>query len=395
MIQSLRNPKVIQFIRENLHVNTADLVLASSKNTELPIKEIAVQIESRQRIKTKLPSWYANFELILPRKVNLEQASSEATAEYKAMLFKGNRFLDLTGGSGVDAAAYAKKFKHIVYVEPNEELCELAKHNFKVLGINADVVHSTAEDFISLNNEHFDLVYLDPSRRSDSKSRLVALEDYHPNVIELQEQLFNFTDRIVVKASPMLDIKKSMRQLNHIEKVICLSVDNEMKEVLFVLNKNAGSQPPEIICENLGAPKSAQFTMTLQEENNAVSTYSEPSTYLYDPLTAIRKGGGFNIFSQRFKLEKLAPNTHLYTSDVLNEEIPARIFKVINEVTPSSKAIKKTAKNGYINVISKNYPLSANEIKKKYKINDGGERFLIFCTTQRNKVVLLCEAVSS
>ncbi len=393
MIQSLLNPKVIQFIRENLHVNTAELVLASSKNTELPIKEIATQIESRQKIMHKLPKWYANFELILPKKANLEQASSEATAEYKAEWVEGNRVLDLTGGSGVDTAAFAEKFNHLVYVEPNEELCKLAQHNFTILGIDAKVIHSTAEAFVGSNEVSFDLVYLDPSRRRDSKSRLVALENYHPNVLELQEQLFEFTDQILVKASPMLDLKKSIKQLLHVEYAICLSVDNEMKEVLFVLNKNTSSDSPKIICENLGSPKPARFTMFLEEERHAVSTYSEPAAYIYDPLTAIRKGGGFNLFSDRFKLDKLAPNTHLYTSDVFNAEIPARIFKVIKEVPASSKEIKIIAENGYINVISKNYPLSTNEIKKKYKLKDGGDQFMIFCTTQSNKIVLLCDKV--
>ncbi len=391
MLQLLRNPKVLQFIQENLHEHPADLILGAHKHTGLPIKAIATQIEARQRIRTKLPEWYANHQLIVPRKENLEQASSESTAKYKAHMVNGNTLLDLTGGSGVDAYAFTKSFAKIDYVEPNEELCNLAMYNFSVLDANIDVHNQSAEAFLNSNSKKYDLVYLDPSRRSASNERLVALDEYLPNVVELQRELFNITKQVLVKASPMLDVKKAVRQLQKVIKVICLSVDNEMKEVLFLMDADASTSEPEIVCENLGNPKSAVFSFWPNEEEQAVSNYSEPKEFVYDPFTAIRKSGAFNLFGARNQLSKLAPNTHLYTSNEFKKDIPARVFKVVGECKVGAKVIRKAATNGFINVISKNYPLSASEIKKKYKLQDGGEQFLIFCTSNNRKLSLLCE----
>ena len=393
MIQLLRNPKVLQFIQENLHEHSADLILGAHKYPDLPIKAIATQIEARQRIKNKLPEWYANDQLIFPRKENLEQASSEATAKYKAQMIKGSFALDLTGGSGVDAYAFSKSFAHIEYVEPNEELCDLATYNFSVLDANIEVHQKTAEAFLDSNSKKYDLVYLDPSRRSDSNQRLVALDEYLPNVVELQKALFNISDRVLVKASPMLDIHQAVEQLQHVTKVVCLSVDNEMKEVLFLTDIHATTKEPEIVCENIGNPKRAAFKFNRSEEDQATVSFSEPQEYVYDPFTAIRKSGAFNLFGERYQLLKLAPNTHLYTSSELNKDIPARVFKVLGELKGGAKSIRKSARNGLINVISKNYPLSATEIKKKYKLQDGGEQFLILCTSNERKLVLLCELI--
>jgi predicted O-methyltransferase YrrM len=395
MIQSLQNPKVVQFIQENLHVQPTDLILGAHKYPELPIKEIAGQIESRQQIQKKLPKWYANPKLLFPKKSNLEQASSELTAEYKANLVQGKSVIDLTGGSGVDTYAFSQAFEQVDYVEPNVELCALARHNFKVLSANVNVIESTAEEFLLKNQKSYDLIYIDPSRRNAKNQRLIALEDYEPNVIALNDALAEISDKILIKASPMLDIQKALGQLHNVSKVFCVSVDNEMKEVLFLIDHQHKAEEVNIICHNLGNPKAATFTFSMDEEDHASSEFSEPKSYIYDPYTCIKKGGGFKLFGKRFRLGKLSTNTHLYTSSEFIEQVPARVFKVIKHISSDSKSIKKVSDNGAINVISKNHPLNANQIKKKYRLKDGGNQFLIFCSDQVQKHILLCEMLTS
>ncbi len=379
MISKINNPEVIRFIQEHLNDDPSDIALQAKKYPELPIREIAVQIASRQKGKSKIPEWWSNPKVIFPPKENLEQASSEITAKFKSRWIEGSSILDLTGGSGIDLFYMSNEFDRIVYVEPNQELSEITEYNFKLFGKQVQIQLNSAEDFLAKTKDHFDVIYLDPSRRDSARQRVFGLEEYQPNVIELYDFLIEKGSEIIIKASPMIDLKSTLKLLPDAFKVQVLAVDNEVKEVLFYLKKGISSET-RIESWNISDSKPGQeFAFTFEEESEVASEYSDPLKYIYEPNSAIRKAGAFNLVGSRFGLKKLHPNTHLYTSDKIKETFPGRIFEVLEFIKPNKKEIKKAYSNGIVNVIAKNFPMGANEIKKKFRLKDGGEEFLIFC----------------
>lgn len=380
MISKLSNPEVIKFIQDHINDDPFKLALAANKFPDLPIKEIAAQITSRQKARTKLPEWFRNEKLIFPPKENLEQASSEITARFKSRWVEGKSIVDLTGGSGIDLFYLSANFDSAYYVEVNEDLVALAKHNFGIFDKKISVYSSSAEDFLRVNTQQFDVIYIDPSRRNNQKNRVINLQDYQPNVIEIYDQLLKTGKEIIIKTSPMIDIKQTIELLPDTHKIQVVSVDNEVKEVLFYINAKTDKEPI-IEAWNISNSNKEQFLeFMFSDEQSTKIEYSIPRSYLYDANSAIRKSGAFNLIGSSFNLKKVHPNTHLYTSNEKVDDFPGRSFKILKSIKPTKKEIKKVIPYGKINVISKNFPMGANEIKKKFQLHDGGEEFLIFCT---------------
>ena len=372
----------IDFIKDHINDDPAEIMLKSRKFPELPMRDIVVQIASRQKAKDKLPEWFGNYELILPPKQNLEQASSEITAKFKARFVEGDSLVDLTGGTGVDTCYLSRKMGSTVYVEPSEELCAVSKHNFEVLGANIEVQNSTAEDILNHNLVQSDWIFIDPSRRDDAENRVYALEDCAPNVIELEEQLLNSAKKVLIKASPMLDIKKTLQQFSSCYKVQIVAVDNEVKELLLYLRKD-NDEEADIESWNISDKREEeQFSFKYSQEESCGFNIEEPQKYLYEPNAALMKAGAYKLIASKFGVQKLHPNTHLYTSDELIESFPGKKLVIKEIFSPAKKEIKKRIKNGTANVIVRNYPMGTNEIKKKFGLKDGEDHFLIFCETE-------------
>ncbi|MEP2448255.1 MAG: RsmD family RNA methyltransferase [Balneola sp.] len=372
----------IDFIKDHINDDPAEIMLQSRKFPELPMRDIVVQIASRQKAKDKLPEWFGNYELILPPKQNLEQASSEITAKFKARFVEGDSLVDLTGGTGVDTCYLSRKMGSTVYVEPSEELCAVSKHNFEVLGANIEVQNSTAEDILNHNLVQSDWIFIDPSRRDDAENRVYALEDCAPNVIELEEQLLNSAKKVLIKASPMLDIKKTLQQFSSCYKVQIVAVDNEVKELLLYLRKD-NDEEADIEAWNISDKREEeQFSFKYSQEESCGFDIDGPQKYLYEPNAALMKAGAYKLSASKFGVKKLHPNTHLYTSDEFIETFPGKKLVIKEVLSSTKKEIKKRVKNGTVNVIVRNYPMGANEIKKKFGLKDGGEEFMIFCETE-------------
>lgn len=388
MISKINNPDVIRFIQDHLNNDSADIALQAKKYPDLPIREIAIQIASRQKGKVKLPEWWSVPEVIFPPKENLEQASSEITAKFKSRWVEGSSMLDLTGGSGVDLFYMSNGFDRVVYVEPNKGLAEITEYNFRLFGKQIKAHINTAEYFLTNTNHQFDVIYLDPSRRDSNKQRVFRLEEYQPNVVELYDLFIEKGKEIIIKTSPIIDIKNTIKLIPGIFKVQVLAVDNEVKEVLFYLKEGIESIP-QIEAWNISEHKPDQeFAFTFDEESEAIPEYSYPLKYIYEPNSAIRKAGAFSLIGSKFGLKKLHPNTHLYTSEKkVIKEFPGRIFEVLELIKPNKKEIKKAYPAGIVNVILKNFPMGANEIKKNYRLKDGGEEFLFFCTISKEEKI--------
>jgi len=380
------------FIKGHLHDDPFSLSLRYAGKQEESLELAIKQIRSRQKSKQKLPGWYDNLDLIFPEPVSVEQASSEMTAIFKSKMFSGHRMADLTGGMGVDTYYFAKQFRHIVYVDANKELCTIARHNFKVLATNnVKVVHSDARAFLENTNEKFDLIYLDPSRRSPDGKRVNKLVDGDPNVSDMLELLTIRSKKVLVKVSPWMDIMAIRQSIQYAARIFVISWRNECKEILVLVDPEHKSEVMIEAADLGGKTKSINFTM--EEERNAKALCGPPGQYIYEPNAAILKSGAFKTICHRYDVLKLHPNTHLYTSDVLIDEFPGKKFQLEGVLSPQrKKVVGELHENRQANVVVRNYPESADQIKSGWRIKDGGFTFLFFTTLHdAQKVVLLCQ----
>ena len=472
------------FIKKHLKDDVNKLAL--SKFPEGIDKQFVIrQIQARQVLGKKLPSWAENDELIFPKKLSLEQCSSELTAKYKASLstefveerlstkrhetisadscelveekrfsvdscglveekrfsadscglVEEKRFsadscelveekefsvdscelvdkervlVDLTGGMGVDTAFLSDNFDKTFYVEMQEELCEIAKHNFKILNKNIEVVNDNAEHFLTICDE-VDCIYLDPARRDEYGRKMVSLHDCSPDVVELHDLLLEKAKRVLIKVSPMLDIEMVKKELKDISVIHVVAVRNECKEILICLQTTDNRQQLTAHSSQLVATDLREgwnFTFFEEEELNAQWTLADGvGKYLYEPGVACMKAGCFKLLSQRYALDKLHRNSHLYTSDELVSDFPGRVFEVL-DVFPFDKKTKKeitsllnqqpkaNSQQPKASVATRNFPLSADELRKNLGLQDGSE-FYIFGTTMKGekKIVILTKKI--
>ncbi|UOE42288.1 RsmD family RNA methyltransferase [Chryseobacterium suipulveris] len=380
MAKSILHPVVQQFINANLNTDLHSLLLKKSPFPEVSMQEIVQQIKGRKVAARKFP-FLLKGDIVFPPNLNLEQASSQSTAEFKAQNLKGSQFLDLTCGFGIDAFFLSKNFEEVTLVEQNRQLLEIVEHNWKVLGRNANFINENLEGFLLNNKEKYDMVYLDPARRDAHKNKKFLLEDLSPNLLEIKNELFKISEQIIIKLSPLIDISYLISTLENISKIEIIAVKNEVKELLVFIHPKINSEDVEISCANLESEDSL-FCFNYKEEKSATATFSEPLKFIYIPNNSVLKSGAFNLISEQFGLMKLHPNTHFYTSQKMLQEFPGRVLEV---ETVESKEINKGEK---FNIISKNHPLTPDEIKKKYKISDGGNRYLIFTQSQKGKLIL-------
>ncbi len=374
------------------------------------------QIESRQHLSKKVPSWASNPDLLYPKHLSIEQCSSEITARYKtSIISEGEVFVDLTGGLGVDSYFLSEKFKEAFYVESQKELCDLAEHNFSVLGRKITVVNSEAESFLNVlaADTHAQItVFVDPARRDIYNRKMVSLHDCSPDVVELIEKYGKTSLRnatILIKLSPMLDISKIVSELKGIIEIHIVAVKNECKEVLALLRQGYEGEPLVISTElrpkgegggdpitasALPATEKISFIFNESEEKSAAPTFASIiKKYLYEPGAALMKAGAFKLVSQRFEIDKLHINSHLYTSDKLVPDFPGRVFEVVESASFNKKVKKELLKDvTEASVSVRNFPLTANDLRKSLNLKESDDTF-IFGTTMmgEKKVVILCK----
>ena len=391
MNPEILNPEVQQFIHENLNSDTSKLLFKGSPFDTISIQELVTQIVSKKKCEKKLPKWYKTENIYYPPKVNIEQTSSEITAIYKSSLVSGDSIIDITGGFGVDCYHFSKKFKKVTHCELNTNLSTIVQNNYQQFKIdNINLISGDGIEFLKNNTSKFDWIYIDPSRRDSINQKVFLLKDCLPNVPENLEFLFSKSDRILIKNSPILDISKTIEELQFVKEIHIVAVHNEVKELLFLLEKNYNEA---IQIKTINHTKNNTQLFDFQYLKNNSSNYSEPKKYIYEPNSAILKSGGFHEISSQLGLEKLQQHSHLYTSEKLIE-FPGRTFLLENVCNYNKKEIKKFLIDNKANITTRNFPETVAQIRKKTKIKDGGSTYLFFTTVNNNTyIVLICSQV--
>jgi 16S rRNA G966 N2-methylase RsmD len=384
-----------KIVQQHLLVDVGQFIL---KNYLKLIKDelnwVSEQILSRQKAKNKLPNWYSNPNLVFPPPLSIEQSSSEITADYKAKLFQGDSFIDLTGGMGLDSIALAKVFKKGFYFETQSNVFETAKGNFEQFNQkNIEFFNENSIDFLAKNDIQLDLIYFDPARRDSQKKKVFQLSDCEPNAIEIQDLFLQKSANILIKTSPLLDISLIINSLKFIKTIHIVAVENDVKEILIEIKKGFDKEI-NIKTINFGKERTEEFDFKFKAEQSQKVNFSLPKKYIYEPNNAILKSGGFKSIAVALGLEKLAVNSHLYTADSIID-FPGRVFEVmgISKVNACDLKIILPEMKGNLSI--RNFPDSVENLKKKLKIKDGGNNY-IFATTDctNKKNVLVCKKIN-
>ncbi|MGG6231293.1 THUMP-like domain-containing protein [Tenacibaculum sp. SDUM215027] len=387
MNKNILHTEVQSYIDNNLKVNLELFIFKGSPFKDISVQELANQIVAKQKSEKKLPTWFKTKNIYYPPKLSIEQTSSEITAEYKSKLVNGDSMIDITGGFGVDCYAFSKRFKKVIHCEINEELSEIVSYNYEQMEVpNIKTVATNGIEYLKKTSEKFDCIYIDPSRRNEKKGKVFLLSDCLPNVPENLDFLFEKSNTILIKNSPILDITSTINELKFVKEVHVIAVNNEVKELLFLLEKEFKQLIKVVACNSL---KNNHQDFYFFLNNNTDFEYLSPLKFLYEPNAAILKSGGFNEVASQQKLGKLHQHSHLYTSENLIEDFPGRIFKINNVFAYNKKRIKKQITEAKANITTRNFPKTVAQIRKETKLKDGGSTYLFFTTNLNSELIVI------
>lgn len=386
--------KAIQdFITDNIGGDVAKLALKKNPFPEENWISIITQINSKTKAKEKLPSFFKTQNLLYPNPISIEQTSSEKTAQYKSEIVSGKNLIDLTGGFGIDTYYFAKKIDSVVHCEINEELSKIVAHNFQILELpNVTFFSEDSNQVLSKLNQYFDWIFVDPSRRNNSKGKVFMLKDCLPNVPDLLDFYFTFTNSILLKTAPILDLTAGLLELSNVKKIHIVAVENEVKELLWEMEKKYVGNP---IIKTVNLSKNGSSYVDFEFDTEISSKYSLPKKFLYEPNSALMKSGLTSKICKLYNVEKLHVHSHLFTSSTLIS-FPGRIFSIEKVMRYDNQSMKLFLATKKANVTTRNFPESVEEIRKKWKITDGGDLYCFFTTDMNNdKIVLFCTKLNT
>lgn len=387
MNPAILTPEVQHYLQAHELTAPTEAALRKSPFATVSAAELAQQLDSRQRCRKKLPLWYDTPGIYYPEKLAVEQASSQAAADYKASLLpEGVNIIDLTGGFGVDTLFFAQRANKVVHCEKKESLADIARHNASVLGVhNIDFSTTDGPAYLqSQTDDLFDWAYIDPSRRVD-KRKVFLLEDCEPNIVAAQDWLLQKAANMMLKSGPLLDISSALGVLHHVRTVHIVSIGNECKELLFVLDREY-SGPPQMAAVAINE-HIQKFYFTIDEERSAASQFGQPKHFLYEPDAALLKSGAFKLIGQQYGLEKLHQHTHLYTSENLVPNFIGRTFSIDSVMLYGDFKKDKKPIQGHIS--TRNFPLGADELRKRHRVREGGNTYLFFCTAHHGDLLVI------
>lgn len=381
-----------EFIATHRNDDVRTLAFKRADGVDMPLA--LEQIAGYQKARRKLPQWSGVEGMLFPPSLSMEQCSSEQTALYKVSLLasRSGSFADLTGGFGVDFSYLAARFAKATYIERNPKLCAIARHNFALLGLtHAEVVCGDSVECLR-NLAPVDVIYLDPARRDTNGGRTFAIADCTPDAVALLPLLLEKAETVMIKLSPMLDWHKAVADFRgHVAEVHIVAVDNECKELLLILRRDT-TECPKVVCVNNGCVFSPTPYIYIIRCSAPSVDFSQLHGFLFVPNAAIMKAGCFAQVAEAFSVAQISDNSHLFVADAPVEGFPGSTYRIDTVTTMNKKELKATI--GGIkkaNIAVRNFPLTVAELRKRLKINDGGNIF-IFATTlcDGSHVLIVC-----
>ena len=387
------NDKTRDFIEQNLNADIRQLALKGCRDKDVDLDAAIRQIAGRQTARRKLPSWAALDGILYPPHLNMEQCSSEQTARYKAGICSSHpspkTLVDLTGGFGVDFAFMSEAFDEATYVERSSELFAISSANMKILAPKAKCLNEDGLEVLH-RLDHVSMIFMDPARRDHHGARTYGISDCTPNVLEIKDELLQKADVVMLKLSPMLDWHKAISDLGeqYIKEVHIVSVQNECKELLIVMQQQP-AEPPTVYCVNDDSVFSYHPSSI---SSNHISHHSS-LIYLYEPNASIMKAGCFAEIEQAFEVSQLAPNSHLFASDQAIADFPGRKFRVTAVTSMNKQELKQALKDiRQANIAVRNFPMSVADLRKRLKLSEGGNDYIFATTlTEGKKVLIICQ----
>lgn len=464
----------MDFVRQHKLDDTRRLAFSAGKSPDVDVPFALDQIEGWQTARHKLPTWAAIDGIVYPPHLNMEQCSSEQTARYKAEIGASRRMslasssagcqeqnngrgggtnndeahdrgvmIDLTGGFGVDFSFLSQQFSKAIYVERNPRLCAIARHNFSLLGLsNVEVVNADGIEYFKsfTGNRPASLlrdgcgrppetssdgggdshpgrsplfVYLDPARRDVNGKKVYNVSDCEPDVVALAPLLLSEAGRVMIKLSPMFDWREAVRELPCVCEVHIVSVKNECKELLVVLDgakdndeycskDNDGNSEAHVVCPVRVhcVNDSSDFAFDFRPGSSPLSSHEVSSdgssssfvmtdgsalpNYLFVPNASVMKAGCFTELASRYGIAAVGDNSHLFVSSSPIDDFPGRQFRIVAVSSMNKKEIRrKLAGITKANIAVRNFPMTVDALRKRLKIKDGGDVY-IFATTVYN-----------
>lgn len=401
----LLRPDVQDYIKRHENDDVRVLALKKRPDPSWNASLVLDQIKVRQNAKDKSPEWHDTDGIIFPSSHDFEQSSSRPCALYKASLVEGNKFADLSAGTGIDSYYFSKRFGSGVCVEKSKGSSEILEHNMAALhragklSAAVKVLCSEAEAFVK-TMEYIDFAYIDPQRRDESRKGIYRLSDGSPDIGRFLPDLKEKTGLIMIKASPRLDIHQAIETLGPVKAVHVVQWDGDCKEVLYVLegrrpdhsmqdrgSETGGSLVTAVQIDDEGQPV-VTFSYRIQDEKDVRIEYAMPEKYIYEPGPAFQKAGGFKNIAVHYGVKKLHPHTHLYTSENPVEGFPGKRHEILDIVSP------KSGFAGFhkAEIALRNFPGTEKDLRKRLKLSDGGDRRIYACTLANGeKRLIVCK----
>ena len=407
----MNDEKTWLFINEHRNDDVRLLALQGARHTDMDLPFVLRQIAGWQAARLKIPSWAACERILYPQHLSMEQCSSEQTASYKANICRRlfpadsqrSTLTDLTGGLGVDFSWMAREFHNAIYVEQQETLCQLARHNMPLLGLKHAQILNT-DSATALNTiPQSDMIFIDPARRDQHGARTFAIADCQPDILALEDILLSKAVVVMVKLSPMLDWHKAVEELerNHpgaVREIHILAVANECKELLLVLSGKREKTETTIYCHNDAQELVFGIEETDTQHTGAyIGGLDECRTYhfLYEPNAAVMKAGNFGILSSRWPVRPLAHNSHLFLSDKRLNDFPGRGFQIDRAGNMSKQQLRQLTKDiTKANITVRNMPLDVAQLRRKLHLKEGGDTYIFGSTTEDcTHVLFVCRKI--
>lgn len=394
------NDEFHKFIINNSNAETTKLRLKKFRDLNFDVNFAILQIDCKKRIKKKLPEIYSYQNFFFPNTLSTEQCTAEEIAKFHASLLGNNEsILDMTAGLCIDSYYISKSVKEVTALEINPDVAIVSSHNMSEFTNNVTVLNCDCIDFVKNNTKQYSSIFIDPARRGENNKRLFSLSDCTPNILDLIPYLTKISKNLYIKASTMLDITQSIKELHYnVTDTWVIGINNECKEVLFkVALNNTSPVISRIHTINFENTTIQKLSLSSNDKSTLSKYYCElkDAIYLYEPNSCIMKAGIFASLEDKFCLTAISHNSHLFISQHFTDDFPGRKFKILELIPFKNTEIKNIKKiHPQINVSVRNFKLTAEELKKKLKVQDGGDKYLFGTTDKNNNALLLiCEKV--